>query len=1108
MIRRFVCAGWLWALGGAAAAGIPAQGVHPRLFFGPEEVPGFREKAPRAPWKDMLAAVEWAVDHDFNNNYTTAIPRPANDAALHLFRGSEGGVDYASRALNDCLFLILAPDREGKAVWAQTSSRSLTRSGRAKQVALSFDLCHGAWAGRKVPAEFKTRDGKSHRVPAEVAGQDVNAFISKSLKLNADSLVKSGGPGWPGDGKAGNNWHAVRFGGAALSYLACDEPRAEWEASFQSALRGLIRHKQANLSTDPKANGWNPEGIAYAQYPGWTTYPLMIALRRLEGRDLAAEVPAMALELWSTYQGVLALPRYSRLSGPGEARRGWGLGLRPDFTDDHPVWDGEGTAALAFAVAPKELLPGIKWMFRRLCGDLGDRTWDAASGHGLYSLLFYPADLEEKNPAEVWGRTWKDEAFGMFIFRNRFQDGEDFVLQTVAKLRPTLGGHEGRDALSFRLWGLGVPWAVGSGRTTDPRGQTTLFPADPEEKASPPRGLVSKVNASFLRRSGDGFTVLSMEQSDTGVTRHTRRLLVDYSGGSGAPALVVVSDSSENGRFWRMNTPEFNTITTGPNRFTVTSPEGHRLEAVILWPAGGVMPRTGKFQRGNPFVYGDRGHDAAAGLMGSQGYSTQNAWVDFESPDGQFLVALTVVPKGTEPPEVRGEGEGALQTIRAGGRTVRMQAEGAVVDGWTRPEVRIRQPQDGSALESGASGVKISGTATDPDGVERVLVLLNGREVAQVKPDRGGNWETPPQAFPPGEHRIEVRAVDAQLDEGTADVSFRVHRGRPPELVLGAPVEPEGGQVPAGGEVVVEGRVADPDGGAVQVEMLANGERLAAVAPQEGQFRWVWKPVPIGTFDLAVAAVDADGDKKVIPAGRVAARFPVGTGSVSEATRLWVGDYADLRSPVQMKGAKGFHPQPEGVERWSIQQVDGAPAFRVRGVQRWDFAHRHLWILGSEKAKNWRLEWTMKMETPLEERPEAYVHFGAGSDGPLAMDFRPVESVKFGQSRQTAPTTTRLWYLGPNDNRMEIGWTVTAHTQADAGFPDRPGTTSAGIPDNKWNRYKMERSGRTLKVWRGDQLILEAESPWIASPGPVGFGNERTKGSTFAVRDIEFTPLP
>jgi len=1077
-------------------------GDHPRLFFDAAEVPAFRAKADKPPWKDMLAAIEWAIEHDSNNSYETAIPRPANPAALHLFRGS-GTKDYAGAALSDCLFLIFRPDLEGKPVWAQAGYKSLTRAGRAMQVLLTYDLCQDAWKGVTMPATFTIRDGRTFDVPKEFVGQDINAFISNALKENADSLVKGGGSGWPGDQKTGNNWMAVRFGTAALSYLGCDEPREQWQKNFETAMRMVLRHKQAILSMSSSANGWNPEGIAYAQYPGWTTYPLVIALLRLEGRDLIKEVPAMQKELWATYQGVLPLARHSRVSGPGEERKGWGLGLRPDFTDDHPVWEAEGTASLAFAVAPKEYLPGMKWLYRRLCGDLGDRTWDSASGNGLYSLLFYPADLEEKNPADVWGRTWKDDAFGMFIFRNRFQDGDDFVLQTVAKLRPAFGGHEGRDALSFRLWGLGVPWAVGSGRTSDQRGQTSVFPGDPEDGTTPPRGLVPSVRSSFLRRNGDGYVVMHIVLSDTGVSEQTRRIVTDFSGESGAPALVLVSDSSEDGRFWRMNTPDFNTITTGPNSFTITSPQGSRLDATILWPASGVSPRTGTFQRGSPFAFGELGYDPAGGKSGKGAYTTQNKWVDFQSPDGNFLVALTVVPSGSTPPKIGAKGQGSRQTVTAGKRVVSLAGDTVSVDGWTRPDLKTSTPSSGQQFNGGAADIAVSGIAEDPDGINLVEVSLDGQPAIAARLATDGTWDATLPKVPPGPRELSVRAVDKVQDESSSLVAFRVNRTQPPAITLTSGDV----KIQPGENVSLIGTVSDPEGREVTVELLAGEAALGKADVSDGKFHFDWKAVPIGDFAVTALATDADGDVATAGPLRVATPFPIGKGNVSEATRLWVGDYGNFPSPVNDKSKNGFHPRPGGGHRWSIQDIDGEPALAVREVQKWDFRDRQLWILGSESVKNWRLEWRMKMESPLDARPEAFVHFGAGSEGPLTMDFRPVESVRFDELRKTSNNTTRLWYHATNGNRPEIGWTVTSHTKADEGFPDRPGNQSSGIPDNNWHNYKMERVGRTLKVWCDNRLILEAENPWIASMGPVGFGNERNAGSHFAIRDISFTPL-
>ncbi len=219
-------------------------------------------------------------------------------------------------------------------------------------------------------------------VPAQYVGLTVNEAVSLALKLNADSLVAAGGSGWPGNDQLGNNWFAVRYGGALFGYLASDT--AHNPADWDTALNRLGAHLDANLGRSPLGLGWNPEGHGYTWFPGWHTLPLVLALRNTRGEDLTLTWPGLNLTLWgATYAtGVVPVPRVKDIYQPQA------FGIRPDFTDDHNAWGPEGTAGLAFALAPPKWLPGMKWMYRRLAGDLGDQGWDAEAGNGIYSLLF------------------------------------------------------------------------------------------------------------------------------------------------------------------------------------------------------------------------------------------------------------------------------------------------------------------------------------------------------------------------------------------------------------------------------------------------------------------------------------------------------------------------------------------------------------------------------------------------------------------------------------------------------------------------------------------------------------------------------------------------
>lgn len=1049
----------------------------------------------------MLAAVKWAMENDWHASYENRNPRPASPAILHTFLGSDGGRDYSAEALADSLFLIFSPDLKGESVWAQPGYRSLTRSGRGVQVAIAYDLCHDAWSGLKVPETFKTRDGQTHTVPAEFVGKPVNDLVSRKLFENAESLVKSGGPGWPGDHKTGNNWHAVRFGGAALQFLACDEPRETWKKHLDACIRGLAQHKKANLTVSTVSNGYNPEGIAYAQYPGYTTYPLLIALRRLEGIDLAKEIPGMQRELWSTYQGVLPIPRKGRVGTPGTNAPG--LGLRPDFTDDHPVWEGEGTAALAFAVSPPEYLPGLKWLYRRLVGDIGDRTWDSASGNGLYSLLFYPDEIEERNPAEVWGLAWKDESFGMFLFRNRFQDSKDIVAQIVAKLRPTSGGHEGRDALGFRIMGLGVPWAVGSGRTTDMRGQTTIFPGDPEKLPEPPSGLVSSVVDSLLRESGDGYVVMAMELSDTGVKSQTRQFVADYSGRSGAPALFVVADRSENGRFWRLNTPDFNKIETAENQFTITAPEGQVLTARILHPASGVMPRTGSFKRGSPYPFREVGLVDKPDAVGTSAYTTQNKWVDFESADGRFVVAMTLQEKGAAAPAISANSPGGgRMEIHAGEQKIVLDGDRVEVAGWSKPKITVLSPEAGAAIPGAPAEILLRGTIEDPEGIESVTITPPGIApiAAQIE---GKTWTAKWQSPARGESILRIEARDKVGDTSEVGHTLRVFQSAPPVVALSPPAK-EGVVVPQG-SILLEGTVSDPDGRETKIEIVVGETVLASPPVENGKFQWEWSRVPVGRHQVRAVATDADGDRVFSDPVSVSATTAAGKGNVSDAASLWVGPYEPgARSNLEVVKGKGFHPVPGGGERWAIRETPDGSVLRVRPTERWDYANRTLWIIGSESARDWKLSWRMRMLSPLDESASALVLFGAGTAGPLAMDFQINNSSFVEDRRGRRGSGTRLWYLAQNENRNEIGWTHNPEIRKNREQTPAASGDYAGIPSAGWHEYRIEKTGDRLGVWRDNVEILAAESPWISTRGPVGFANDRLIGSEFEITDVHF----
>lgn len=1049
---------------------------HPRLFFGPGDVAGFRAKASLSPWSNMLFAIEWALYNDYDTGYTN---KPSNFATLHVWRGVDTN-NWADLARVATLNYIATPE------WADKNYKSLTRANRALAVALAYDFCHDAWAGQTIPGVFTNIAGDVITMPTNYAGLDLRAGVSRALKDAGDALIAGGGSGWPGDTKIANNWFAVRYSAAGIAYLACDE--TGYEANLNTAISKLKTYLSANYGSGPLVNGWNVEGIAYAQYPGWFSHPFMLALNRVRGRDLVAEHPVMRFALWSTYQGVLPIERHSRVSRPGVVPRGPGLGLKPDFDDDHDDWDGEGTAALAFAFAhnsnPSDAIPdfdyrpGLKWMFRRLNGELGDHTWDCASGNGIYSLLFYPADLPEQNPESVWGRTYADFSYGAFMFRNRYQDSNDFVFQTTGNFRSSEGGHDGPDMMSFRLWGLNVPWAVGSGRTTDPRGQTTLFPEDPNNVTAQRNSLVPSLVDSFLRANGDGYVILTAETSDTGVNNQTRRMIVDYSGASGADGFFVVADTSADGQWWRLNTPDFNTITTAPGGFTITSLEGHTLRGTILWPTN-ITPRTGTFTRGSGFFYKEVNWN---GAFGSGSYDNNNKWVDFPTADGQVLVAITVSSNGAAPPLVSANGTGINQTITAGTRVVTINSNQIQVNGWTRPTVAFTSPVNNASFNSGLTNIALTGTASDSDGVSRVDVYLDAALAGSATLGVSNTWSFTLSNVVVGQHTIEARAVDAVNDSGSAFLTVKVNSTVPPFCALDSPSF--GSTLWGGQNVTFLGRASDLEGALNRVEVWADGAKLGNATLASGTWRYTWNAVKTGQHTVYALAFDNAGDFTQTPA------LVMSAGVEFSAVPQW-GDAASY-----FVGGSFSQSQPllNGSGRWSVVEEDGDLRLKVRPERSYDYDAHRAWLVGGDSIGrgNWRVSFRFKTGSPLTNNPECFVQFGQGDNDSMTLDLRPKNAVR--ASHPDNESGTRVWHRLNSGQRPSVAWSLNAAT-----YPAAPTNDFAGIPNADWNDVRVDRVGRNLKVWVNHRLIMDGTNALLATKGRLGFGNERPFGTGGAI---------
>ncbi|MEX2382262.1 MAG: hypothetical protein WD490_07765 [Opitutales bacterium] len=576
---------------------------HPRLLLGPEDVPALRVKIRSEPFTSMVRSLIAGADHNnwgqpgtLDGEYDQ-IYSGHRHAFLYLLSGDDAHARVARQRVE---YILERPS------WANSRQKGLTLYINGIYTALIYDHCFGA--------------------PSWDAG--FSRRVSRELLRQHEVIVRGGGS--QQNNNPASNWQGLRGAAAGITGLATDEPVNDTNLTW--AHQRVTRYLNENPGRDPKTRGWNIEGLGYTYYPfGNGVMPFAIAARRNKLGDDLFEHPGLRMSLWTVYAALLR--------GPD------GL-YRPDFGDDNPGANGEGTMGFAFAVCPPELVPGLKYWYDRSVGLQGNRSFDSARFGTVASILYYPADIPAAPPLSIpeWREAFVDtRGNGFMTYRNQYEGTDDVVAQLYVKLRGNRG-HSGPDALSFRIAGLNTVWATGGGRYGPKTGgqdvflrsMNTLYPVDPDTRLTINGESGRVVGEPVIHADGAGHSVTTIGQNNLGVRNHTRRFITAFN--RGATATVIVSDSSDNGKFWQMVTLEHNSVTTSGNTFTLTSPEGHTLRGTVLHPANPVL-KTGSRRRGSP----------ALGME-------NNNYIHFSTPEGNSLVVLTLVERGQSHPPVQAGG--------------------------------------------------------------------------------------------------------------------------------------------------------------------------------------------------------------------------------------------------------------------------------------------------------------------------------------------------------------------------------------------------------------------------------------------------------------------
>jgi len=353
--------------------------------------------------------------------------------------------------------------------------------------------------------------------------------------------------------------------------------------------------------------------------------------------------------------------------------------------------------ARCFGFVPPALQPAVGWA--------AHKTWELAQAGKLtsenlvvddldplsaaFALVNWPTPDQVKPPQGILPVTIADHQRCAWLFRNRYQDGEDAVAALAGFIHP--GGDWG-DVVSgdFRLAALGNEWAVRGGLTN----WTNTIRFSPDFLAS--RKVRKAVYREATAPNPDGATAVTLDLcpllktqgggEKLGPPLGSRSFLIDYSGACGAPVLAVLRDElpvvtppaapvrdafedalrGETAKpappvppyQWQFVTLPVHQLALRADGFTLTATNGATLQATVLRPGKVELSQeTGAF-----YMELNYRHDHRGGQLQRTAVTMNGS--------GPFLVVFTI-QRGAAPAVAL-----AGDQLRVGPRTVRLTEKG------------------------------------------------------------------------------------------------------------------------------------------------------------------------------------------------------------------------------------------------------------------------------------------------------------------------------------------------------------------------------------------------------------------------------------------------
>jgi hypothetical protein len=518
---------------------------HPRLIFRRDELSNLRQKAKTPTGQAILSRLRQTLKKQ-PIYYEGYVPNGGYYAAGY------------------CFLAAIEEDKEAaKKAWTlvensmkQPGKRILEHGPIVAGVAMAYDLCYQSWDEEQIKKTTRW-------------------LASQALWLiQGDSPTR----GW--NSNAWSNWSArARSAGGLAALAILDEPKEFFfsPVDVPRLVKLSERHIQRYLITAVGEKGFGTEGDHYTTEP-WVlgVLPYLQAYRNVIGKDLVTGSSAA----WF-------LPQYMMRIVNSEGKAAVATYGR------HRHYAGSSLFALGLSTVPDKFLPSAMWFFNRYWGKDGDRSFGINSPYeAAYILNAYREDITPENPDRTFGKVLIDEKKGFFVFRDRWQNSNDFVSSIYLKSDPLKASWSFPDVGSFRIWGLGGRWASPGRSERDGEWSdenVVVMPNTRPWHSAQPTFFISKENGSAIVSLRTDNIIARKAPSPLGVGL-LRSFAVDYSGSSGAPGLFAVVDrfvgtvdaKAFRDKTWVMNTE--GKVTLGDRSFTIEAANGSTMKGTFVTP--------------------------------------------------------------------------------------------------------------------------------------------------------------------------------------------------------------------------------------------------------------------------------------------------------------------------------------------------------------------------------------------------------------------------------------------------------------------------------------------------------------------------------------------